>query len=580
MISSPSKWYSYFWLNHSYYLFVFIIIGLIGSATLGYFTPVVISDLFNSYGKVDFLDKIYILGFLFVGEYLNRAIYQGVVTLYIKNLLKDVRHKTYSNWLHCYESIEENKKNAERYPLGEVISRMISDAEAIQEMVGSGGFSIFLDLLYIGFSLISFINLNTNSGVYLIILEVLVCLFLFWISKIMARQFMEVRKSTGIMSRILANLTSGFREIYFTKHFHYSLKRSQKSFDDFLQKQLKANIFDAGYYSFAESLFPWFLAFLIFIFPYSQITELAIIAAVIDLIQRSINPIKDTASKISTIQRAKTGIERIQEFNRDLVSWPTSNNETEATLEFKELKVKIDEFCYGENSEFKIQNINFQASQGNLIGIVGLSGSGKSTLLKILATEILCPKAKIEIISNQNQNLVLDSKNSLKLNYFKKHISLVSQESHIFSDSLRFNLTMGIEKDFDEFFNSCCVQIPYLKKWGINLDDKIIPKNLSLGQKQLVAAIRSLYLKKPIVLFDEIASGLDSDLEEALSMMTKLLSQNSLTITVAHRIETITHAQKILLLDKGKLVDQGLHQELSQRSALYQDFISQLQKGH
>ena len=109
-----------------------------------------------------------------------------------------------------------------------------------------------------------------------------------------------------------------------------------------------------------------------------------------------------------------------------------------------------------------------------------------------------------------------------------------------------------------------------LKKWNQS------PKSLSLGQNQLICAIRSCYLKKTIVLFDEISSGLDSHLESALREVILLIQGQSLTFIVAHRLETIMEADKILVLEEGKLVSSGKHFDLLKDSSGYQEFIEEM----
>ena len=162
-------------------------------------------------------------------------------------------------------------------------------------------------------------------------------------------------------------------------------------------------------------------------------------------------------------------------------------------------------------------------------------------------------------------------------NYLNK-VSLVSQDSHIFSESLMFNITMSFEADptFIEKFEKFKVQIPYLKKWGIGPEDKIIPNKLSLGQRQLIAGIRSLYLNKDIVFFDEISSALDPELELSLRKMILLIQEHSLTVIVAHRIETILEASKILVMENGRIINSGIHNDLIKESSVYQKFIEEL----
>jgi ATP-binding cassette subfamily B protein len=327
---------------------------------------------------------------------------------------------------------------------------------------------------------------------------------------------------------------------------------------------------DAGYYAVAESLYPLMLAFIILIFPYSHLTEAALIFAIVDLIQRSINPIKEISGKLANIQRALAGIDRIQNFlglvpEMNFISLGAKNN-------FQNMQVSIPEFTYPKSDNFALKDINFDGRPGELIGIVGLSGSGKSTLLNILAANIVAPLANVKL---QMFDRVVSYQN---LEQYRQEVSIVSQESHIFSESLSFNITLSKDEpsDFIEQFEFFKANIAYLKKWGIKPSDKIDPNNLSLGQRQLLAGIRACYLKKNIVFFDEISSALDSDLELALRNLVLLIQKISLTIIVAHRVETIINADKILVMEKGRVIGSGKHVDLMSTSEVYQNFIGKL----
>lgn len=542
--------------------------------------PKAISSLYsNLQAGEDFFKAMKLLSILFFLEYFTKVAYDLSLNKYVQHLLQKLRASCYEKWLLSYEAFNPNRKNKEKYPLGEVLSRLMSDTEAVMELVDSGSFTIFIDFVFIVSCLVSFVTLNTTSGIFLIASEIFFCIFLLYASRFMAKIYLDVRKSTGVMSKVLSDVTRGMRTTYFVKHNGFASKTSEASFDDFLKKQLKVNVWDASYYSVAESLFPILLALLIFIVPYSGFVEFTVIAVILDLIQRSIGPIKDIASKISSIQRARTAIMRIEEFECDLENeFKTQIKKYEEQSGFKNLSVLIDKFSYTQNAKdsFSLKNIKFTGLKGGLIGVVGFSGSGKSTLFKIISAEILGTGFHVELEKMDGSKLIFRGVEDEALSEYRSYVSLISQDSHLFSDSLEFNITLGQRtlEEFILFWNDIKKRIPYLENFKVH--EILNPQKLSLGQKQLISTLRSGFLKKPIVLLDEISSALDPHLELALREAIMLLQQQALTIIIAHRIETIINASLILVMEDGQVVSSGTHNELLKDSPLYNRFIDEL----
>ena len=396
-----NRLFDYLYLKDQKVILILIGISLILSSYFGFITPKLIKNLYDSYqeGAGSTKSAIYYLAALFIGEYFVSLVYQLSVNRYVQKLLSFIRAKSYKDWMLAIENAGTKKFGENKYPMGEVLSRILTDTEAVIEMVSTGSFKIFIDFTFIISCLIGFIKLNTVSGMALIIAEVFACVLLIIGSKKMAKVYMAVRKSTGIMSRVIANLSGGFRFTFFHPNEDYASKKGYDSFEDFLKKQLKANVWDASYFSIAESLFPILLALLVLIFPYSQITEMAVVAAIVDLIQRSIGPIKEVSGKISSIQRARTGILRIEEFNEDLKTLPkTIFHSKKNKIKLKLMKIDIPYFEYPRKKDdgvFNIKDIHIEGRPGELIGIVGQSGCGKSTLLKILSTDIIADNTKL-----------------------------------------------------------------------------------------------------------------------------------------------------------------------------------------
>ncbi len=556
---------------------------LLASGVFGFLSPQLILELGRSYGEIRFIESINSLLILFFLIYCNQVIYQITLNKYIQNLVVETRTQCYSKWLLYHDIQTQRNATDEHYPQGEVLSHIVNDTESVRELMTSGTFGIILNVFFVLTSLVSFVTINDKLGILLGTFVIVSSIILFWSSKYIRGVFHAVRKARGIVQRELANLIGGLKETYYTKHGDYAQKRSLKVFENFLQKIFRSNLWDASYYSFAESLYPIMLLFLVLIFPYSAIADAAIILAAVDIIQKSISPIKDIASKIANVQRAVTGIQRINEFYASLSQGYSSPLDVQIKdITFEKLEVRIKYFSYpslekGRKSTFSLQNIAFEGKIGQLYGIVGLSGHGKSTLLNILAGNIVPDDFEINL-HTQNDIISYGHKNKEKGNDYRQQVGLVSQDSHIFSEDLKFNITLGkrTEKEFEFFWDHIRQHIPYLSYWDKNLNKKILPMELSAGQRQLISAVRSCFLRKKIILFDEISSGLDSELETALRKSIKVFQTLGFVIVVAHRVETIVESDHILVLEKGKIAHAGLHQELEKTSSTYREFIKEL----
>jgi len=577
-----NKWFSFFFFKKTIFIFGLTLATLIISAYLGVRTPRLMQDLILHYSSpILFEQALFALAFQFLAVYINRVAYSLAVNKYVRTIIQKARYENYERW------ITSHLKESDRYTQGEVITRMMSDTESIRELVSSGALGLFIDLSFVLSALVSIMALHFKSGASVAAIELILLILLVWGSKLLRDYFISLRKTQALVNRSTANIVAGLQDLFYLSNRTYANSRQTYFFDRFLYEQNRVNTVDALYYAIAESCFPLMLLFMAIIFNYFQLAEAALIFAIVDLVQRSINPIKEVSGKMANLQRAHTGIERIIDFKESFSIKPktllhSNLNQNQDNIflkdwgDLQDFDFKLHQFSYEQmRSNFSLKDIHLKGSKGDLLGIVGTSGSGKSTFLNILCGQLFTEKDfyQARLVFNRHGTLT-EFIDSDVFAFF----SLVSQDSHLFSESLFFNLSLGqvSMEDVKRLWSEFALTIPYLNKWNIQLEDKIDPLKLSLGQKQLLSGLRALILKKPIILFDEISSGLDPSLEEALRNLLQILQIHSLTIIVAHRIETIVSAQKIYVFDNGRVVESGKHDELMRIGPKYREAIEEL----
>jgi subfamily B ATP-binding cassette protein MsbA len=233
-------------------------------------------------------------------------------------------------------------------------------------------------------------------------------------------------------------------------------------------------------------------------------------------------------------------------------------------LEFRNVS-----FGYRAGDEPVLEDINFSIEPGKVVALVGASGSGKSTIAS-LVTRFYDPQ--------QGQVLIdgVDIR-TLGLKELRSHISLVLQETVLFDGTIADNITYGDEADVSEDALQKAISAANVREFldvlpeGMNSQIGERGVRLSGGQRQRIAIARALYKDAPILVLDEATSALDTRSERHVQEAMQHLMEKRTTLVIAHRLSTIEHADKIIVLDKGRILEQGTHKELIKKGGYYAD---------
>ena len=257
---------------------------------------------------------------------------------------------------------------------------------------------------------------------------------------------------------------------------------------------------------------------------------------------------------------AMTGVSAAENIISFVDSPERNNNGNKEFKNENEIKVSKLNFSYPDGTQ-SLKDIDMSFKKGNLTAVVGHSGCGKSTLVSVLSGELKSKENEIFVDDIDIQNIKIEDK--------IKNILKITHDSHIFSGTVRENLTMANENLSDE------TMIEVLKKvklWGVLSLDTILEsqgKNLSGGQAQRVALARALLYDASVYIFDEATSNIDIESEEIILNIIYSLSKEKTVIYISHRLPAIKNADCIYVMDKGKVIESGKHNELYSKKELY-----------
>tara|TARA_B000000532_G_scaffold75465_2_gene60177 strand:+ start:6 stop:998 length:993 start_codon:yes stop_codon:yes gene_type:complete len=247
-------------------------------------------------------------------------------------------------------------------------------------------------------------------------------------------------------------------------------------------------------------------------------------------------------------------------------------NLSDGNIEFSNVS-----FNYNDETKVVLKNINLNISGGKMTSLVGLSGAGKSTILNLIPRFYDPTDGDIKI---DNQSIY-----KKKLSSLRKNISLVSQETTLFDDTVINNIKYANLDATDQEINEAA-KLSYSLEFIDTLPKKmntLIGENgvrLSGGEKQRISIARAILKKSKIILLDEATSSLDAETEEKIQDAISFLTKGRTTLVIAHRLSTILNSDKIYVIDSGKVIGEGRHEDLLKKSEIYKNFYEkQIQKS-
>ena len=463
---------------------------------------------------------------------------------------------------------------------GKFISNLTMDVNLLVNLISTALLNIFKDSLsLIGLLAVMFYQ-NWKLSLVAIIMIPLATIVARTLGKRMTKATKQTMDSASLFTTRLVEIFKNHKLIKSFQTENYEYDRSSKDMNSLKEKIIKMTVIFNRNTPIMETLTGIMIGALIF---YSgtliESGELKInnffsfLAAMMLAYQpvRSLAGLNITVNQgISAAKRVLPIIDRDNEIKDNQSSLDIKI--TEANIDFKDVS-----FFYNKAENIVLNKTNLKMKGGKMTALVGLSGAGKSTILNLIPRFYDCDSGDILI---DNQSIYKTSLQSLRHN-----ISLVSQETTLFDDTVQNNISYAnlnaTKEDIilaakDSFADDFIQKLP-------NKYNTVIGENgirLSGGEKQRLSIARAMLKKSPIILLDEATSSLDSDTETKIQNAINLLTKNKTTIVIAHRLSTILNANNIYVVESGKIIASGTHENLLKNSEVYNNFyIKQLKKS-
>ena len=488
-------------------------------------------------------------------------------TLIRNGVIKDLKKNMYEKMVVLpLEYFSKNKK-------GDLISRMSSDVNEVQNSFLSIIEIFIRDPLTIIFTLGAMFIISYKLTVFVIIFIPFSGFIISFIGKTLKKKSLLVQKEQAELTSITEETINGIKIIksFLAENFFISkFDKTNSRFLNFSNKLINRQNIAAPLSEFLGILvigvLLWYGGKLVLIEmelkPAAFITYMGLAYGVL-------TPAKSISKAFYSLKKGNAAAERVF----DIIDMHSEyfNDSKNNKLNFFEKEIEFDNVSFKYDKSKVLENISFKVKKGQMVAIVGASGSGKSTLVNLIP----------RFYENITGKIIIDGFDvkDLPRSDLRSIIAVVSQESILFNSSIKENILLGDNsEDADEklkksisIANAQEFIDEYEEKLNYNVGDN--GSNLSGGQKQRIAIARAVYSNCPILILDEATSSLDSKSEKLVQNAIDKLMVDKTSIVIAHRLSTIQNADKIIVLEKGEIVEEGSHEELLKNNSFYKKLI-------
>ncbi len=486
---------------------------------------------------------------------------------YLRNgVVKNIRNDIYKSIIKLSLSYYSEKKR------GDIVARISSDVQELDHSFLSIFELIVKDPLMVLFTLLSMFLISPKLSIFVIVFIPICGFVISLVGKSLRRKSLKVQKEQGQFISLVDETLSGMKilkifnaEEKFQKKFTNSTIRFYKFSNSVLNRKNLAS-------PLSEFLGITAIAGVLWVGGMMVLKENSLDASAfivyLGLAYNILTPAKSLSRATYKVKKATAAAERIF----DVIDNDTIISENKNAIEINSFdhNIEIKNMSFSYENDVVINNLNLTIPKGSSVALVGQSGSGKSTLANLICRFYDTQKGEIRFDNTDIKNLKKES--------LRKMIGLVTQDSILFNDTIKNNLLIAKEDATnDEIIN--CLKVAnaweFVKKLPKKIDTNIgdSGNKLSGGQKQRLSIARAVLKNPPILVLDEATSALDSESEKLVQTALDNLMKDKTSIVIAHRLSTIQNSEKIIVLEKGQIIESGKHKELMKKDGVYSNLV-------
>ena len=462
---------------------------------------------------------------------------------------------------------------------GKFISNLTYDVTHITHLLSNAILTLFKDsLTLIGLLFVMFLQ-NWKLAIISIIMIPLASLSAKTLGKRISKVTTEAQQKSGFLTTYLVELFKNHKLIKIFQKEDYEKKRAENYLSQLKEKNQKIQTVFVRMSPIMETLTGIMIAVLIF---YSGILmsrgELDInnFFSFLAAMMLAYQPVRSLSTLNMILNAGLSAASRILPIIDQKNNINDSANAKPIEVKNSNIKFHNVNFSYEMSEDRTLNSINLKFDGGKMTSLVGHSGSGKSTIMNLIP----------RFYDIQSGDILFDDQSigEVTIKSLREQISMVSQETTLFDDTIKNNIKYARENATDDEIYKVS-NLSFCEEFIDNLPDKyetLIGENgvrLSGGEKQRLSIARAMLKKSSVILLDEATSSLDSEIETKIQEALNILTKNKTTIVIAHRLSTILNSNNIYLIDSGKVIENGKHEELLIKSKLYRSFYEkQIQK--